>query len=257
MRPARAATASSRPSALLQYPALKSKFAGARQAARHAATRPRTGFDRRGNGSLARPRRAHARASQAAADAPEPTEKEKPKKKLILKPEDRINLAKQLEPLLKPQLKSLVDQLEKADQAKYEILGRCYGLVTREVMRPRSCFRLPFSFKLPSPHLVVKKIIRNPKFGLALKDYSEKVESDEDRRKRELEEDCCKRCCFPRREYKSRAELVKELDKAKKDLAKEKGKKPSQTTRTEPPSAAAPAPAPAPAGAPYSADNNV
>ena len=103
---------------------------------------------------------------------------------------------------------------------------------------------------------MVKKIIRNPKFGLALKDYSEKVESDEDRLKRELEEDCCKRCCFPRSDYKSRAELVEELDQAKKDLAKETGKKSSQA-RTEQPSAAAPAPAGADVGAPYSADNNV
>ena len=50
----------------------------------------------------------------AAEDTSEPTETEKPKKKLILKPEDRINLGKQLEPLLKPQLESLVQQLNDA-----------------------------------------------------------------------------------------------------------------------------------------------
>ena len=106
----------------------------------------------------------------------------------------------------------------------------------------------------------MKKIIRNPKFGLALKDYSEKVESDEDRLKRELEEDCCKRCCFPRSDYKSRAELVEELDQAKKDLAKATKKKPSKT-RTEQPSAAAAPPASegadAGGGAPPAADDLV
>ena len=51
------------------------------------------------------------------AAAAEPTEKEKPKKKLILQPQDRIKLGKQLEPLLKPTLKCLVDQLEAAEGA--------------------------------------------------------------------------------------------------------------------------------------------
>lgn len=51
-------------------------------------------------------------------DASEPTEQEKPKKKLILKPEDRIKLGKQLEPLLKPALKSLVLQLEAAEKVE-------------------------------------------------------------------------------------------------------------------------------------------
>ena len=87
-----------------------------RRAAHHTATHPKTGSDRRDNELLSRPRHAHARDSQAAADAPEPTEQEKPKKKLILKPEDRINLRRQLEPLLKPALKSLVEQLDKPEE---------------------------------------------------------------------------------------------------------------------------------------------
>ena len=144
------------------------------------------------------------------------------------------------------------------EKTKYEILRRCYGLVTREVMRPRSCFRLPFSFKLPSPHVVVKKIIRNGKFGKILEEYSRDIPdgSIDDMEK----EDCCKRCCFPRSDYKSRAELVEELDQAKKDLAKATKKKPSKT-RTEQPSAAAAAPASegadAGGGAPPAADDLV
>ena len=132
-------------------------------------------------------------------DASEPTESEKPKKKLILTKADRINLGKQLEPLLKPTLESLVGQLTKAvidEKTKYEILQRCYGLVTREVMRPRSCFRLPFSFKLPSPHLVVKKIIRDQKFGRFLKEYSKDIKNYEDYNMEE--KGCCKQCCLPR-----------------------------------------------------------
>ena len=131
------------------------------------------------------------------------------------------------------------------EKTKYEILRRCYGLVTREVMRPRSCFRLPFSFKLPSPHVVVKKIIRNGKFGKILEEYSRDIPdgSIDDMEK----EDCCKRCCFPRREYKSQAEakLEKDLAKAKKDLAAMKlraeaaEQKSSKKTRHE---AAPPAP---------------
>ena len=54
----------------------------------------------------------------ATEDASEPTEQEKPKKKLILKPEDRIKLGKQLEPLIKPQLESLVEQLKQAHAMK-------------------------------------------------------------------------------------------------------------------------------------------
>ena len=50
----------------------------------------------------------------ATEDASEPTEQEKPKKKLILKPEDHIKLGKQLEPLIKPALTSLVQQLNDA-----------------------------------------------------------------------------------------------------------------------------------------------
>ena len=56
--------------------------------------------------------RSFTQATKGAAA--EPTEKEKPKKKLILTPQDRIKLGKQLEPLLKPTLKCLVDQLEAA-----------------------------------------------------------------------------------------------------------------------------------------------
>ena len=44
-------------------------------------------------------------------DASEPTEQEKPKKKLILTKADRIDLGKQLEPMIKPVLDSLVNQL--------------------------------------------------------------------------------------------------------------------------------------------------
>ena len=54
------ATARSRSRPSLQSPALKPKFAGARQAARHAATHPGTGSDRRRDGSPTRARRAHA-----------------------------------------------------------------------------------------------------------------------------------------------------------------------------------------------------
>ena len=82
------------------------------------------------------------------------------------------------------------------EKTKYEILQRCYGLVTREVMRPRSCFRLPFSFKLPSPYLVVKKIIRDQKFGRFLKEYSKDIKNYEDYNMEE--KGCCKQCCLPR-----------------------------------------------------------
>ena len=69
--------------------------------------------------------------------------------------------------------------------------------MTREVMRPRSCFRLPFSFKLPSPYLVVKKIIRDRKFGKILKEYSRDIKGDPIDHYME-EDGCCKRCCLQR-----------------------------------------------------------
>ena len=50
------------------------------------------------------------------------------------------------------------EDAEPTESEMYEILGRCYGFVTREVIRPRTCFRLPFSYKLPAPHVVVKQL---------------------------------------------------------------------------------------------------
>ena len=55
-----------------------------------------------------------SKEADAEEDASEPTESEKPKKKLILTKQDRIDLGKQLEPLLKPTLDSLVKQLDEA-----------------------------------------------------------------------------------------------------------------------------------------------
>ena len=101
------------------------------------------------------------------------------------------------------------------------------------------------------------------KFGKILEEYSRDLPdgSFDDMEK----EDCCKRCCFPRREYKSQAEAAlekkleetkKALDEAKKELAKATKKKPSKT-RTEQPSAAASPPASSEGAPPAAADNLV
>jgi len=149
-------------------------------------------------------------------------------------------------------------------KAKYEILGRCYGLVTREVMRPKSCFRLPFSYKLPSPHLVVKKIIRDPKFGKALEDYLEKVDSEEARRIRELEKGCCTGCCVPRSKsseprspgYGGRFDAIEKALKDNQAAVSASAQEASVAQPREAVAAAPPAPA-ASVGAPPAADNLV
>ena len=88
----------------------------------------------------------------------------------------------------------------------YEILGRCYGFVTREVIRPRTCFRLPFSYKLPAPHVVVKQLKYDKQYGNVCKfldEYDKATQEEEDNNETGLRGESTidqqEGCCCPRK----------------------------------------------------------
>ena len=80
--------------------------------------------------------------------------------------------------------------------------------MTREVIRPRSCFRLPFSYKLPAPHVVVKQLKYDKQYGNVCKfldEYDKETQQQvvQDNRETGLRDEGAyhqqEGCCCPRK----------------------------------------------------------